>query len=454
MISSSQRRSLRRPVAVVIAALAASVLAACSAGAAAPEASASPVTIPDTSVGSQARWVLDEINAAEPTSTADLEARVAPAVLDELTTTGLQDVVTQLQAAAPWTATAYEGDDAQARVTIESPQVTYDMTISVDADELINGLFFGPPQVPRTPAASWDELREQVEQAPFAASLRVTGADDAVALSIGASEAGPIGSIFKLWVLGAVVDAVDAGSLAWDAELTVDGRVRSIPSGELQDLPDGSTVTVREAADKMIAISDNTATDALIQAVGRDAVETTMRAMGHSEPERNIPFLTTREMAWLLFGDDDLRALWAGAAGDGEARRALLERVPAGVPDLARFAAAEPGWSEGIDWFATHDDLVAAHVALQQRAGTEAGAPVRDILSANPGIEFDDAWTYVGFKGGSSIGVLAGSWYLEREGHEPVVLTLLARAGDAQSLANPAVAMGWAQDAAALLVAP
>ncbi|MEH3090345.1 MAG: Cpe/LpqF family protein [Microbacterium arborescens] len=454
MPRSTQHRTFRRPVAVVLAALAASVLAACSAGAAAPETSSSPVTIPDTSVGSQARWVLDEINADEPTSTTDLEARVAPVVLEELTTTGLQDVVTQLQAAAPWTVTGYEGDDTRARVTIESSQVTYDMTISIDADELINGLFFGPPQPDRTPAASWDELRTQVEQAPFEASLRVTGADGTVLESAGSSEAGPIGSIFKLWVLGAVVDAIDAGGLAWDDELTIDGRVRSIPSGELQDLPDGSTVTVREAADKMIAISDNTATDALIQAVGRGAVEAAMSAMGHSDPASNIPFLTTREMAWFLFGDDDLRALWANAAGDGEARRALLERVPSGVPDLARFPGAAPGWSEGIDWFATHDDLVAAHLALQQRAATEAGAPVRDILSANPGIEFDDAWTYVGFKGGSSIGVLAGSWYLEREGLEPVVLTILARADDAQSLANPAVAFGWAQDAAALLTAP
>lgn len=79
---------------------------------------------------------------------------------------------------------------------------------------------------------------------------------------------------------------------------------------------------------------------------------------------------------------------------------------------------------------------------------------MRDILSANPGVEFGEEWTYIGFKGGSSIGVLAGSWYLERDDAAPVVITVLARADDAASVANPSVAFGWAQDAAAILTAP
>jgi hypothetical protein len=433
------------------------VLSACSADpapAATSAPSATPVEIPVTPVGDQVRWVMDEINADAATDIEDIETHFDAAALEQLPPAQLQEVFAQMQAAAPWTAVGYDGVETEARVTIESAQVTYDMSISVTPDARIQMLLFSPPQPERTPAASWDELTQQIDDAAFTAGVHVREVGGEVLYEGGDQAAGPIGSIFKLWVLGAVVDAVAAGRLAWDDELVVDDAVRSLPSGELQDRPDGTKVTVREAADKMIAISDNTATDMLIRAVGREAVETAMVSMGHSDPDANTPLLTTRELFWLLFGEADLRALWSGAADDAEARRSVLERLPAGVPDLAAAAAATPGWQDGIDWFATPDDLAAAHASLQERARTDAGAPVRDILSANPGLDFGEKWTYVGFKGGSSIGVLAGSWYLEREEGAPVVITVLARADDATTLAAPAVALGWAQDAAAILAGP
>jgi hypothetical protein len=77
-------------------------------------------------------------------------------------------------------------------------------------------------------------------------------------------------------------------------------------------------------------------------------------------------------------------------------------------------------WSNPIDiqsleWFASVSELSNAMVTLRdmsQRSGLE---PVADILSINPGIEFDpEVWTYVGFKGGSEPGVLNLTWVLER----------------------------------------
>lgn len=452
----STRSRRRGPVAAAVAAATAAALASCSAEPVpdgTPASPAAPVEIPGTPVGDQVRWVMDEINADAATDIEDIETHFDAAALEQLPPAQLQDVFAQMQAAAPWTAVGYDGVETQARVTIESAQVTYDMSISVTPDARIQMLLFSPPQPERTPAASWDELTRQIDDAAFTAGVQVREVGGEVLYEGGDQAAGPIGSIFKLWVLGAVVDAVASGRLAWDDELVVDAVVRSLPSGELQDRPDGTKVTVREAADKMIAISDNTATDMLTRAVGRDAVEAAMVSMGHSDAEANLPFATTREFFWLLFGDADLRALWT-AAGDPDARRSVLERLPAGVPDVATASAAQPGWPDGIDWFAAPDDLAAAHVALQDRAQTPAGAPVREILSANPGLAFGDEWTYVAFKGGSSVGVLAGSWYLEREGGAPVVITVLARADDATTLAHPEAALGWAQDAAAILAGP
>jgi beta-lactamase class A len=261
-----------------------------------------------------------------------------------------------------------------------------------------------------------------------------------------------VGSIFKLYVLGAVVQAIDDGRLAWETELTIDEEVRSLPTGELQELPDGATVTVQDAAAGMISISDNTAADLLVRAVGRDAVLQAFIDFGHHDPALNDPLLTTREFFWLGWGNPELGERWAAAGADE--RRALLEEVPAGLPDAENLDWSVPAWSSEVDWFATPDDLANTHFALQELARTEAGAPIRDILAMNPGATFDGQWTYVGFKGGSAIGVLAGAWYLERNGSPPIVITLAARSEDPAEVADAEALFWYANDAAQLVVNP
>lgn len=415
-----------------------------------PQSSADHVEIPDTAVGAQAQWILDEINSDELSTEDELETRFDVSFFESITVPEMHATLDDLRAAQVWTPTAYEGDDAQAKITIESSAVTYDMSVSVTGDGVMNALFFGQPEPEHTPAASWDDLQAQLEEAPYEVSLQVreVGVDQPDVL-IGDAGSSPIGSIIKLYVLGGVVDAVDSGALTWESPLTIDAEVRSLPTGELQDLPDGSTVTVLEAAQKMMAISDNTATDLLIRAVGKDAVSAALVEMGHASPDDNAPLLTTRELFWIGWGDEDLRERWADA--DAVEREALLAEVPAGVPDANSLDWSVAAWQSGAEWFATHDDIVRAHVALQERAATAAGAPVRDILSANPGVAFGDEWTYVGFKGGSSMGAIAGSWYLERADAAPVVLTVLARSDDPAAFADPMTVLVYAQDAAALL---
>ena len=83
-----------------------------------------------------------------------------------------------------------------------------------------------------------------------------------------AAQSLPLASIFKLYVLYAVADAVKSGTVSWDDQLTVTdegqgGRVSGL------ELPVGAHVSVRTAAEKMIAASDNMATDLLIESWGR-----------------------------------------------------------------------------------------------------------------------------------------------------------------------------------------
>ena len=462
------RRLRRRSVFAALAAAVALAVSACATSS--PEASARPtaVALPDTPVGEKAQWVLDAVNSDAETTEAEVEANVGAEMLEQVPAGQLVTVFAQMGDAKPWIAAEVSEESNGLVVLLHSDAAELQMSISVDEQQLINGLLFQEPPADRTPAASWQELEKNVGALDADTSMTVTRVDgDAGADAAGAADAAgsgerivdiagdatkPLGSVFKLYVLGAVADAVAAGTLSWDDTLIISDDTRSLPSGELQDLPSGTLVTVRDAATKMIQISDNTATDLLIDRVGREAVEAQLTIMGHHDPSLNTPFPKTREFFQLGWSPDfaDAQASWADSSVDE--RRAVLAGMPGGVLDAASLDLSKTAWQKGIDWFANPADLVAAHLALQQKAATPAGEPVRGILSANPGLQFDEeVFPYVAFKGGSAPGVLAGSWLLERADGERFVITLQASSLDPADVTDTALVFGNVTDAATLL---
>lgn len=247
----------------------------------------------------------------------------------------------------------------------------------------------------------------------------------------------PLGSMFKLYVLDAVARAVEKGALSWNSRLTVTGDVKSLPSGQLQDAPDGTHVTVEQAAALMISISDNTAADLLIGAVGQPALLAAVHALSNTHPALLNPFLTTRQMFTLQYDAPALRSRWAAALpglvsaatdtvheptnATSAARTALLRQLPAGEPSLT--AQARPGWLDGVEWYASPLDICRAQAGLHQLANTKAGQPITAIMAENHGVEVGPGWAYVAFKGGSDAGVLTGSWYLQpRKGPATIVV--------------------------------
>lgn len=454
------RRRLRVAASIASAILAACLLAACAPAANdEPSISASAVALPDTVLGEHAGWVIDAINGAKVTR-AEAESRLSAPMLDQITGADLIGVFTQLGSQSPWVPTAVQdaGDQAIIIVTPASGDAL-DMQIVVDGDDLIAGLLFTPSAGNRTPAASWSELETTVNG--FAADTTLTVTDLATGDRIAAAGEGsavsdersqPSGSMFKLYVLGAVADQIASGDLAWDTALTVTDDVKSLPSGELQDVPSGTTVTVQEAAEKMIVISDNTATDLLMATVGPAALAQALVDMGHHDPALNIPMLSTRALFQLGWGTDvQARAAWNVATTAAD-KREVLDALPTGLPTVVATDVVTPVWQDGLDWFATPDDLVAAHLALQEMAATDAGAPLRGILSANSGLgDLGAAWSYIAFKGGSSVGVLGGSWYLERADGHAFAITIQGSTSDPAQLADQATFFGQVQDAIALL---
>ncbi|TGO06458.1 serine hydrolase [Serinibacter arcticus] len=413
------------------------------------------VEIPATPVGEQIAWTIAALAPGATLDPADAESRLSPPALEQLDGAALAQTFAGIAATGPWEPISYEGEDYSAIAQLrDAGGQRLDLTVVVNAEGLVEQLLFQPP-FDHEPAASWDELGTAVEALPADTTLVVTDVTDPAApaevFASGEDGAFPVGSVFKLYVLGAVTDAVAAGTLAWDTELTLTDDVKSMPSGTLQDEPAGTVVTVRQAAEAMIAISDNTATDLLIQAVGRESVEAQLPVMGHSDPALNTPLLATRELFLLGWGGDDARRE-AWASGDAAERRAILAALPAGPPGIDPLTISATVWQDGLDWFATPDDLVAAHLSLQERADTPAGEPLTAILGANPGIEpaVAGAFEEVAFKGGSSMGVLALTHHY-RDADGAWVVTLQAHSDSQTDVADLRPYVAAAQDAAILL---
>jgi beta-lactamase class A len=230
----------------------------------------------------------------------------------------------------------------------------------------------------------------------------------------------PLASIFKLYVLYAVADAVKAGTVSWDDLLTITAKGKAVGSSGLE-LPVGAHVTVRTAAEKMIATSDNMATDLLIEKVGTHAIENALIAAGHHDPASMTPFPTMHELFSVGWGEPDLRGQWKLASP--QVRAKLLQQANSHPyqPDPTR--AHTPASGYGAEWYGSAEDICRVHAALQASAVGKA-APVKQILASAPGIDLNrDEWPYVGAKAGGLPGDLTFSWYAVDETQQPWVVS-------------------------------
>ena len=200
-----------------------------------------------------------------------------------------------------------------------------------------------------------------------------------------------VGSAFKLAVLRAYEDAVAATLLRRDAVIALTAGDRSLPTGVMQTLRPGTPVTLESMVGLMIQHSDNTASDALMGAVGRDALERIA--------PRNRPFPTTAEVFRLIARDADAdRAAFArGTEADRRDVLARLSRKP--LPPVGSIGG-RPTWND-IEWRFTARELRDLIVSLQNAPALN-GIPEPIVAP----LREREGWSWIGFKGGSEFGVL------------------------------------------------
>jgi len=91
----------------------------------------------------------------------------------------------------------------------------------------------------------------------------------------------PVASSIKIPLLIELFNKARAGTMDLDEEVTIRDGDKVKGSGVLKEMGDGTlTLTTRDLATLMIIVSDNTATNMLIDAVGMDGVNKILRELG------------------------------------------------------------------------------------------------------------------------------------------------------------------------------
>lgn len=374
-----------------------------------------PIEI-NTPQGLRAKQTLDMLNSEWPIGTVGVRTLAAPEQVN-----GVTSAMGNLWLDRPITVAGIDIGAGEATLhVLTSYGVAQDIELRTNAEGLVDRF---EVRLQEPAIKTWHDIETELAKTGARYSYQVSRVDDGNCSTVAGANTElslPLASIFKLYVLLAVADAVKAGTLEWDDQLTITEEAKAVGSARLEELPPGAHVSVRKAAQEMISASDNMATDLLIARLGPGAVERALVTAGHHDPASMTPFPTMHELFSIGWGKPDLREQWKHATP--QVRAQLLQQTKSRPYEPDPVRTNTPASEYGAEWYGSASDICRVHAALQAAAVDEAG-PVRDILSAIPGISLDESkWSYIGAKGGNLPGDLTFSWYaIDRTGQPWVV---------------------------------
>ena len=268
-----------------------------------------------------------------------------------------------------------------------------------------------------------DKVEADLKALPGKSGYLVANLDDAgnakVLTSHNPDAQFAIGSTFKLYILAELINQVRAGERKWSDVAPL--AHRSFSSAGTSKWPRDAPMTLHTLASFMISVSDNSATDTLLFALGRDAVDRRLAIIGHSAPDKTLPILSTME-AFMFKANPALGEIFLKAS---EAQQRELLDISGGADAASEIDTAMlskgPNAIDTIEWFASPTDLLWLLSHLKAQKNDEALA----IMGINPGLSPAAAkkWRYVGYKGGSEPGVISLNYLLQSPSGKWTVVT-------------------------------
>ncbi len=124
------------------------------------------------------------------------------------------------------------------------------------------------------------DVRKLAARLPAPSALEVFDLSTGYHMGVNASASMPAASTIKIPVMVEVFRQLQTGRFDLDHRVALRAADKDSGSGELCDAPVGSTYPVSTLLEKMIDISDNTATNMLIRLVGRRSINRSMSELG------------------------------------------------------------------------------------------------------------------------------------------------------------------------------
>jgi len=268
--------------------------------------------------------------------------------------------------------------------TIDFEKGELPVSISLDQQGQISTLWFSAPHFK---TVSLDETVKGLHENAVGKTSLLVVVDNKPVIVENDKTPMAVGSTFKLLVLKAYEDAIKKGELKRETIVSLKEKNRSLPTGVLQNLPAGTPVNLELLAQLMIQISDNTATDSLIEVLKKPRIE--------ALSPRNSPMLTTRELFQLIdSSNEQLRNKFK--TGTKSARLEVLselDKLP--LPSVSSIGKSAT-WQDA-EWYMSANEICPLLESVQN-------APALNS-SLNPLFK-NLNWQKIGFKGGSEYGVI------------------------------------------------
>lgn len=136
------------------------------------------------------------------------------------------------------------------------------------------------PTVAQSQSAFDDEVKTLVNSFKGKVSLFAKNLDTGDTYAFNPDERVRTASTIKIAVMIEAFARVDEGKIKWNDKVVLTKEKKVSGSGILTELSDGLTLTFRDAVNLMMILSDNTATNLMLDVLTTDAVNARMESLG------------------------------------------------------------------------------------------------------------------------------------------------------------------------------
>lgn len=141
-------------------------------------------------------------------------------------------------------------------------------------------LFVAFPSLAQTNKTLDDAVRKEIKDFKGKVTLFAKNLDTGASYGLGEDERVRTASTIKVPIMAAAFALVAEGKVKWSDELVLTKEKKVSGAGILPDLSDGLRLTLRDGVHLMIMLSDNTATNLVLDHITADAVNDKLESFG------------------------------------------------------------------------------------------------------------------------------------------------------------------------------